>query len=348
MKKVICVILIVSLMVVSVGCGKKANNGKKNTASTEDTSQLASTQEADANGQEDKDTASTEDTTKEDTTQPASAQETDVSKEENKDATSTEDASKPASEQASGNENGAGNKENKDATPAKDSPKSDSKQETASKDNSSNKDSKDTTPVKDTPKADSTPKTDGNVNAGEKSQVLPFDMNLWTRQPEWLGNPSSNALIKEVSVPSPFSENGKGWRFEIPEEGAGMKWTYNPPKDPPMNTADTPYFMVRYRAENLTNSSGVAHQDFLVFIYDVAENEYIPVRLNEIKDDGQWRTAVVSFPAIDVLMFVVQVQAGKPNAYVEIGSIGFYSGGYKIQLKENESPVPISSLASGN
>jgi len=204
-------------------------------------------------------------------------------------------------------------------------------------------------PVEDASQSDTVQelKSGDDKLMGEKSIVLPIDMDFWKAGPDWLGNPTSNPALKKVSVPSPYSENGDGWRFEVPEAGKGMKWHHGLDDDELIDITNTPYIMVRYRAENITNSSGQAHNDYFVFIGDPEEKEYIPIRLNQIQDDGRWKTAVGYLPSIKIKLIAIQVQAGRPDAFIEVGSIGFYSEDYMVQLGESESPVAISSLIGG-
>ena len=121
-------------------------------------------------------------------------------------------------------------------------------------------------PVEDASQSDTVQelKSGDDKLMGEKSIVLPIDMDFWKAGPDWLGNPTSNPALKKVSVPSPYSENGDGWRFEVPEAGKGMKWHHGLKDDELIDISNTPYIMVRYRAENITDTTGQAHNDYFV------------------------------------------------------------------------------------
>ncbi|MCK9222892.1 MAG: DUF6259 domain-containing protein [Limnochordia bacterium] len=185
------------------------------------------------------------------------------------------------------------------------------------------------------------------LSMAEESQVLPIDKTLWVARPSWLGNPTDNPILEEVPAPPTYSKEAKAWRFAVSEVGKGMKWTCTLDNDQLIDVTDTPYLVVRYRAGNTATRTGQPHSDFFIFIYDVDEREYIPLNLYQLQDDGRWNTAVAVLPSITIKTIIVQVQAGQPDAFAEIGSLGFYSGNCKLQPREDESPVTVASIMDG-
>jgi len=124
------------------------------------------------------------------------------------------------------------------------------------------------------------------------------DVERWERQPDWLGNPSSTASV---------TGDGQQACFRVDEPGRGMKWS-GPML--PIALDDTPYLIVRYRAENLNTSS----TDYLVYLNDGLQDKQLhAIRLCDVMPDGKWHTLAVDVAALtpseSVTALAVQVQA---------------------------------------
>ena len=137
--------------------------------------------------------------------------------------------------------------------------------------------------------------------------------NDWRPQPSWLGNPSSAASL--------LAEDGTVC-FQVSEPGRGMKWSRNLP---PIELAEAPWLMMRYRVQNLTRES----QDYLIYLRDgQGGRELAPVKPPDLIADGQWHLLAVDVstltdqPAVDLM--AVQVQsASEGQARLWLDWIGF-------------------------
>ena len=78
------------------------------------------------------------------------------------------------------------------------------------------------------------------------------DVSPWKAQPGWLSNPAQTATLA--------SENGVA-AFRVDQPSQGMKWSRDLPA---ISLAETPWLVVRYRAENLNRQ----HSDYLIYLRD--------------------------------------------------------------------------------
>ncbi|MEW6358215.1 MAG: DUF6259 domain-containing protein [Planctomycetota bacterium] len=137
-----------------------------------------------------------------------------------------------------------------------------------------------------------------------------FDaVEAWGAQPGWLSNAS----------PSPSLTTADGIAtFTIAEPGKGMKWRRELPN---VWLPEQRFLVVRYRARNVNTE----RMDYFIYVDDSAEGSPCePIRLNDVKSDGAWRTV-----AVDVLplaagesakALAIQVQAtaeGKAEVQID-------------------------------
>ena len=120
----------------------------------------------------------------------------------------------------------------------------------------------------------------------------------WAAQPTWLASPSPTASV---------ASDGQAACFRVDEPGKGMKWSLSIPM---VSLAETPWLVVRYRAENLLTRS----DDYLLYLDDHVEGRQLhALRLSEAVADGQWHVAAVDVSALTsaeaIYGVAVQVQA---------------------------------------
>ncbi len=126
------------------------------------------------------------------------------------------------------------------------------------------------------------------------------DLERWTAEPAWLGNPSDSAsLVRDDSAAC----------FQVDEPNRGMKWSAPMPS---IALDELPFLVVRYRAENLNAD----RTDYLVYFDDgIASKELAAIRLCDVVADGQWHVAAVDLTTVTeaegVTKLAVQVQAGR-------------------------------------
>ncbi len=140
------------------------------------------------------------------------------------------------------------------------------------------------------------------------------DAAAWTRQPGWLGNTSPSAGVK--------SDDGS-LCFRVDESSRGMKWSL---ATPAIALDETPWLVVRYRAENVD-----AHgADYFVYVNDHHPDRQLnPLRLCDVVADGRWHVAAIDLSTLteaeSVDGIAVQVQAGAAGkAAVWLGGIGLW------------------------
>ncbi|MDW8321388.1 MAG: DUF6259 domain-containing protein [Armatimonadota bacterium] len=150
-----------------------------------------------------------------------------------------------------------------------------------------------------------------------REQILPLsELERLQAQPAWLNNPSARAMVERKP---------DGIHLRVPEAGRGMKWSVR--LNNPLRLHATPYVIVQYRATGVASSG-----DYFLYMApeqpDLPQEEYTPLRLNELVALGKWRTLVARVPraSVDALTnLAIQVQAAEPNAEVVIRSVQFAS-----------------------
>ncbi|MBM3239776.1 hypothetical protein FJZ31_26125 [Candidatus Poribacteria bacterium] len=142
----------------------------------------------------------------------------------------------------------------------------------------------------------------------------------WIAHTDWLGNPA-----EEYSV----SQRETVLDFSVQEPGRGMKWSRH--FDEPIDLANMPYMIVRYRAEGIA-----AYGDYFLYLnakVGDSTKEFYVIMPGDLEDDGRWRTAIAeitpSTPSTGGLGAVnwmaVQVQAKTTEAHIQVKSIAFTS-----------------------
>jgi hypothetical protein len=170
------------------------------------------------------------------------------------------------------------------------------------------------------------------------------DVSLWKAQPAWVGNPAPTATLA--------SENGVA-RLRVDQPTQGMKWSRDLP---PISLAETPWLVVRYRAEGLNRQ----HGDYVIYLRDGnAKEQLSPLTFSDVAADGAWHIAAVDVSTLtdrtSVDQIAVQVQAG-PTAGAELSLdwIGFTDASPKdaaIVKRRDAAPVsadwvaPLQNLA---
>lgn len=173
-----------------------------------------------------------------------------------------------------------------------------------------------------------------------REQLLPLpELGRLQPQPDWLSNPSERASVETKS---------DGVHLRVPEAGRGMKWSLNLRN--PLHLRETPYVVVQYRASGVSSSG-----DYFLYLApeqpNLPQEQYTPMRLNEVVSLGKWRTLVARLPdaMLDGLTtLAIQLQAGEPNAEVVIRSIRFASAPHQQPLSlEDELPEPRTTAGKG-
>ncbi|MFW6162410.1 MAG: hypothetical protein ACODAJ_06540, partial [Planctomycetota bacterium] len=124
------------------------------------------------------------------------------------------------------------------------------------------------------------------------------DAARWEPRPTWLSNASKTASMS--------SEEGVAC-FRVDEPRRGMKWAASVPV---VSLLDTPWLVVRYRAEHLVRESG----DYVVYLDDrVRGRQLHALRFQDVRPDGRWHLAAVDVTTLTraegVYGLAVQVQA---------------------------------------
>ncbi|MCK9222891.1 MAG: DUF6259 domain-containing protein [Limnochordia bacterium] len=170
----------------------------------------------------------------------------------------------------------------------------------------------------------------------------------WKSRPSWLTNPAESYTLEAIRS----MDGAGGALFCVQKAGKGMKWTYTCSDNESVSNAGLPCLVVCYRAENIASvSTGQAgSENYFIFIFDEDGNEYVPLYLYDLKQDGHWHGVVALLPNIRIKTIVLQVQAEDDNAYVEIASFCFCSRNDRLLLPSgeefviNESPGLVTSL----
>lgn len=124
------------------------------------------------------------------------------------------------------------------------------------------------------------------------------DVSSWKPQPSWLANPSPTAtLASEAGVAA----------FRVEPANQGMKWSRDLPR---ISLAETPWIVIRYRAENLSQ----IHTDYVIYLRDGdSKRQLSPWTPKDLVADGAWHIAAVDVsdltdrPAVEQI--AVQVQS---------------------------------------
>ena len=104
------------------------------------------------------------------------------------------------------------------------------------------------------------------------------DAKRYAPRPTWLSAASATSSV---------ASDGHVACFRVDEPKLGMKWSAPMPA---IALADTPWLVLRYRAENLHTAS----DDYLIYLDDrIAHKQLHAVRLRDVVADGQWHTAAV-------------------------------------------------------
>lgn len=145
----------------------------------------------------------------------------------------------------------------------------------------------------------------------------------WRARRDWLGNPDTKAEI---------SSDGNVLRLQVGEPGKGMKWSRRLSES--LDLAGLPYVCIRYRARGLA-----PHGDYFIYfgseLGGMPERNAMPVRVRDLRDDGSWHVIVGhisnGFPAREMAL---QLQADRPDAFIEIDYIALHSRRPKLPLAE--------------
>ncbi len=154
----------------------------------------------------------------------------------------------------------------------------------------------------------------------------------WRARPDWLSNPDPCAAVHS---------DGGSLRFSVGSPGRGMKWSR---AFAPLVLAETPYFLLRYRADRIDSRS----EDYAVYLDDgVARVQCSPIRLKDLNTEGKWELLCVDVRRITAASTVqgiaVQVQAGsmgKAEVWVdEVGLCPTPPSGARWVGGTSEAPV---------
>ncbi len=179
----------------------------------------------------------------------------------------------------------------------------------------------------------------------EEVWIDDFDTLNWIEKPEWLGNASEDSYITPTLQGTKFVCNGVS---------RGMKWSKN--FDQEIDLSSYCNLAIRYRAAGIK-----PFPDYFLHFSSLEGKSAIPLRLNELNDDGRWHLKVVPlkiFFKTNVLN--VHLQTDAPSAYVEIDFIQLLP--YKKRFPFDEvidyqigwpsnlgsySPVPLPNWRDG-
>lgn len=164
------------------------------------------------------------------------------------------------------------------------------------------------------------------------------DVWPWKQQPGWLANPSATAsLANDAGVAA----------FRVEQPNQGLKWSRDLP---PISLAETPWLVIRYRAENLNRQ----HSDYVIYLRDGdAQRQLSPWTPQDLVADGAWHVAAVDVSALTsrpvVDQIAVQVQAGPAGpAQLSLDWIGFTDAlppAAEVLGRREPAPVPVDWIA---
>ena len=134
----------------------------------------------------------------------------------------------------------------------------------------------------------------------------------WIAQPSWLSAPSPTASV---------TTDGHTACFRVDEPRKGMKWSLALPMVP---LAETPWLVLRYRAENLLRQS----DDYFLYLDDGIEGRQLhALRLSEAVSDGQWHLVAVDVSTLTraeaIRGLAVQVQSTERGARLWLDQLAF-------------------------
>ena len=138
-------------------------------------------------------------------------------------------------------------------------------------------------------------------------------LERWTPQDRWLSNPSPTASA---------ARDGQALSFRVAEPRKGMKWSA---ALAPIAPAETPYLVVRYRAENVDT----ANSDYFIYVDDQTPGRQLAaLRLSDVRADGQWHLVAVDLTTLTraeaIRTVAIQVQAGsRGGARAWLDRLGF-------------------------
>lgn len=141
----------------------------------------------------------------------------------------------------------------------------------------------------------------------------------WTAQPTFLSNPATAHDVQ--AAPS-------GPVFTVAQPGRGMKWTARLPQK--IDLAATPWLVVRYRAVEAAPSV-----DYFVYLGGETPRQSQDIaQPSDLIADGAWHTLVLKANSFGATWAAIQLQAGGPDARLEIDRFEFLSEPPKLRLDE--------------
>jgi len=155
-----------------------------------------------------------------------------------------------------------------------------------------------------------------------KEQGLDLNAGEWQAMFDWLGNPTDRQRVEATEA---------GLRFTVEPPGRGMKWRRAVSEG--LDTAETPYLTLRYRARGLQSPA-----DYFLYLGSeeggAAKREERPLMPDDLEADGRWHVLTVPVPAMVVQEMALQVQAAAPEAFVEVAALRFTSQRPRLTLAE--------------
>jgi len=120
-----------------------------------------------------------------------------------------------------------------------------------------------------------------------------------------------------------------GTRFDQPDGQAGAKWS----RALPEAIRGARWVALRYRAKGLAS-----HSDYALYVAASAggksEREQYLVKFSDLVADGSWHVARARLQVDSVQTLAVQVQAARPEAFLEVGSLTFSDRKPAIELQQ--------------
>lgn len=139
----------------------------------------------------------------------------------------------------------------------------------------------------------------------------------WQRQPTWLGNPTAKSRCGKTP---------DGVSFQVDGVGKGMKWSA--PLAAPIDTAKTPWLLIRYRA------IGFAPSDYAVSVGIDAGDFTTLLPCSELVDDGAWHCYVTRLDALQADTVAVHVQCESSRARLELSRLEFSKDRPELSVRD--------------